>query len=133
MKSMSVFFLTVIIATAGINSEKKSIKDFQKYVLQHDFSFKNDILDDIGHIFKIAVPTETAKYKAETSGDYIHCFTRTLLCILIMLYLFSWMKNSQAFQIIVNPWGWGCNLVIRDNIHKTTHRQGLFRYRYPTN
>jgi len=62
---MSVFFLTVIIATAGINSEKKSIKDFQKYVLQHDFSFKNDILDDIGHIFKIAVPTETAKYKAE--------------------------------------------------------------------
>jgi len=71
---------------------------------------------------KVRLGQDSLPNKAETSGDYIHCFTRTLLRILIMLYLFSWMKNSQAFQIIVNPWGWGCNLVIRDNIHKTTYR-----------
>ncbi len=65
MKSTLVFFLAIIVATAAIKSEKKSIKDFQKYVLQQDFAFKNDILDDIGHIIKIAVPTEAVKYKAE--------------------------------------------------------------------
>jgi hypothetical protein len=38
---------------------------------------------------KVRLGQDSLPNKAEMSGDYIHCFTRTLLCILIMLYLFS--------------------------------------------